>query len=146
VLDIFAGSGSLGFEALSRGAASAVFIEQNPKAAKIISENQRALKVEDRSRVLIQSAEVFWKNPEKGEGLVKEWGPFDFIFADPPYEFGWESKLLENMPWELLLAKDGQFIVEWSDRNVELPDTIACLRKTRERDYGQTWLTSYVRE
>ena len=77
VADLYAGSGALGLEALSRGAAFACFVEQDLKAAAAIRDNVRAFRVEDRARLLVRSAAAL--PPEQ---------PFDLIFADPPYSRG----------------------------------------------------------
>ena len=77
IADLFAGSGALGFEALSRGAASATFVESDPKAAAAIRRNADALGARDRAIVLTGSALALPRSK-----------PFDLIFADPPYAPG----------------------------------------------------------
>jgi 16S rRNA (guanine966-N2)-methyltransferase len=78
VLDLFAGSGSLGLEALSRGAARAVFVEEGEEAAGYIEENARVLGCEDAVEVLQMDAMGF---------LGTRHGTYDLVFADPPYAF-----------------------------------------------------------
>ncbi|HVF85334.1 MAG TPA: 16S rRNA (guanine(966)-N(2))-methyltransferase RsmD [Abditibacteriaceae bacterium] len=80
VLDLYAGSGSLGLEALSRGASSCLFIEQNAQACRAIGDNIRALKWEDRATI--------WQNSVKKalQRLVEKGERFDVIFADPPFD------------------------------------------------------------
>lgn len=142
VLDLFSGSGSLGFEALSRGADFVLFYESGAKAANAVLQNQQALGVEDRTRLVQKSVTSIWENPESI--VIPSGGfQFDFVFADPPYEEGWELKLVEKMPWAKLLKPDGTFIVEWSDRKVQLPDETEFLKKTREKEYGDSVLTHY---
>jgi 16S rRNA (guanine966-N2)-methyltransferase len=77
VLDLFAGSGSLGLEALSRGAATAVFVERRPAAAKVLLRNVEALGFADRTRVLVADALRLPASRLKGQ--------FDVVFVDPPY-------------------------------------------------------------
>ena len=90
VLDLFAGSGALAFEALSRGAASAVLADQDRDAAEAVKRNLKALELEERA-VFIKAR---W--PRGLDGLVSR-GPFDLIFLDPPYE---------NISLPLALLKD----------------------------------------
>ena len=106
VLDLFAGAGGLGIEAMSRGAASAVFVEANRNAARIIEHNLAIAGVDGRVRV----RDVF-------AYLNYATGRFDIIFADPPYELGpgagaFTDLLLNNPNVPLLLAPDGLFVLE----------------------------------
>ncbi len=139
VLDLFAGSGALGLEALSRGAARAVFVEVEPSAVRCLQLNLQALQVEQQAKVLPVSVEQAWKR------LAPEM-PFQLIFADPPYQAGYELKLLEQIPWEQALAPQGLFCLEWSPKTArfqELPNEINGLEKTREKSYGESRLTFY---
>jgi 16S rRNA (guanine966-N2)-methyltransferase len=86
VADIYAGSGALGLEALSRGAASALFVEQNPSALAAIRANIAALGAESRTDVVARSAESLPKQQ-----------PFHLIFADPPYSPGSGSGALKRV-------------------------------------------------
>jgi 16S rRNA (guanine966-N2)-methyltransferase len=141
VLDLFAGSGSLGFEALSRGAARVVFVEDARPVAKLIEKNARTLNVLDRIEILTESVDRIWKRLTGGD-------PFDLVLADPPYSAGWEMKLLENAPWEPLLREDGYFVIEWGtvkSQVAELPESVPFLVKTREKNYGDSVLTTYLR-
>lgn len=93
VLDCFAGSGSLGLEALSRGASSAVFIEKNPQASKQLEKNLQSLKTH-KGKVILGDSLNFLANPN-GQ-------TFDLIFVDPPFHFGLAQKtvdLLEKNQW-----------------------------------------------
>ena len=83
VADLYAGSGALGLEALSRGAAFACFVEQDPRAIAAIRANVEALGAGERSRILARSAQAL--PPEQ---------PFDIVFADPPYGAGSGSAAL----------------------------------------------------
>ena len=78
VLDLFAGTGQLGIECLSRGAAAAVFVERRPDAVKLIRENLRTTELQDRARVVAGEAMAFLDSREK----------FDLVFLDPPYQSG----------------------------------------------------------
>jgi 16S rRNA (guanine966-N2)-methyltransferase len=140
VLDLFAGSGALGFEALSRGAREILFLEKSPHATRCILENARTLKAESSIRVIN-------KDITHSESLVIKEAPFDLVFADPPYEEGWEIKLLQ-WPWSQILAETGMLCIEWSALKSpvsELPEQVNGLLRVREKDYGDTTLTTYER-
>lgn len=140
VLDLFAGSGALGFEALSRGAAQVTFVELNVSTAKIIEKNAHELKVKDRCKIIIESVEKVWPTLEKQ-------GPFDIILVDPPYSEGWEEKLLKGASWKALLATDGRLCLEWGRLKSKikdgLPEQIGDLVKVREKIYGDSVLTTF---
>lgn len=147
VLDLFAGSGALGFEALSRGASQVVFVEQAKPVVKLIEKNAQDLKVLAQVKILADSISKegggFWKR-------IVELGPFDIILADPPYDGGWEKVLLEQAPWNELLAENGIFCLEWGSLKSEiqeLPDSIPpLLVKIREKHYGDSVLSTYERD
>jgi 16S rRNA (guanine966-N2)-methyltransferase len=139
VLDLFAGSGSLGFEALSRGAAHAVFVEKNRLVIKIIEENALTFKATEKVEVRQEEVERYLQEVEKLSHC------FDLIFADPPYEKGWEKLLFEKAPFERILLPGGLFCLESSAKEKELPDETDFLVKIREKKYGDSLLTSYRR-
>lgn len=127
VLDLFAGAGSLGMEALSRGAASCDFIELNKSCARVIEENLQNLKL-DGGRVIVSDA-IQYKSRASTQ--------YDLIFADPPYwkqigDRDFAAELLEGMTD--LLSSKGLLIIEVSDLySVEVP---ANLKIVDERTYG----------
>ncbi len=104
-LDLFAGSGQIGIEALSRGAESAVFVEKNRKVSALINKNLEKTKLLDHSHVI--GKDVMAALPQLGE-----YGPFDIIFMDPPYASGLEEKVIEAIGEYDLLAEDGMIVVE----------------------------------
>jgi 16S rRNA (guanine(966)-N(2))-methyltransferase RsmD len=106
-LDLFAGSGGIGIEALSRGAAKAVFSDLNPKAVEIIRENLKATHLEDRSVVLNCDAIGTLK---RLEGKYR----FDYIFLDPPYNHELERRVLEELRTSSLIDTDSTIIIEAS--------------------------------
>ena len=141
VLDLFGGSGSLGFEALSRGAAHATFIEDSKGIVKYIEKNAALLGVEDRVRIF---TDTVLNAVKRTYGLA----PFDVVLADPPYEAGWELRLLNELDWDKLLAVGGVLCIEWGSQKSqvsELPDTTPFLSKVREKAYGDSMLTTYER-
>lgn len=104
-LDLFAGSGAIGIEALSRGAKEAVFVEQSPKAVQCIQENLRHTHLEQKATVLKEDVIGALR---RMEGRRR----FDFIFMDPPYHQEWEYRVLKELAASRLLDKDTLIIVE----------------------------------
>ena len=142
VLDLFAGSGALGFEALSRGATQVVAVEKAKGAVELIRANAQTLRCADRMKVLGGDCEDLW------EAMLAA-GPFDLVLADPPYAGGFELKLLALPFWERLLAPDGLFCLEWGRQKSsveELPDETPFLVKVREKTYGDSVLSTYRRK
>lgn len=132
VLDLFAGTGGLGIEALSRGAAQAVFVEADRRTAGLVRANLQLAGVDDRARVVISSAESFAASPIDG--------PFDLILLDPPYAM--PADQVEGLVIDLVQAgavRAGATIVLERDRHTEagMPGVLA---HTRDRTYGETLL------
>ncbi len=133
VLDIYAGTGALGIEALQRGAVSAMFIEQNGRRCDDIR------KTLARHRLAMQGS------VQKGNALnaVKRLkGEFDLIFADPPYELVEFDALFERMNEANLIAPDAIAFLEHS-KMTRLPDFLPGLALTTHRLYGDTALSVY---
>ena len=133
VLDLFAGTGQLGTEALSRGAASAVFVEKRRDAAALIRENLKLTELTDRSRVV---------NGEAGAFLAGCREKFDLIFLDPPYAAGLLEEALEAISRFDILANHGIMVCE-SPAERELPDLPAPYSRHRVYRYGKTKITTY---
>ncbi len=128
VLDLFAGSGALGIEALSRGAASGVFVEASPRVAAVLRSNLAALGLGGRSEVSVERAER-WLDEAEGER-----GSFGVIFLDPPYRaVGVEGILAGSSP---LLAPGG--IIVWEHDRRAGGSGAAGLEPMDERRYGDT--------
>ena len=89
-LDLFAGSGGIGIEALSRGAKEAVFVEKNPKAMECVKENLKFTRLEKKGLTLTKDVMNALYQLE-GEKV------FDFVFMDPPYNMGFEKRVLEYL-------------------------------------------------
>lgn len=133
VLDLFAGSGQLGIEALSRGARNAVFVDQSDKAVAIINENIKTCGFESRSKVLRTDALYYI-------GSCTEM--FDIIFLDPPYgsvALGQALALAAEV-----VAKTGVIICE-SDAKEELPENVGDFAKCKVYKYGRIAVTMYRR-
>lgn len=133
VLDICAGTGSLGIEALSRGADSCCFIEQDRKVVEILKNNLSAVRLENRAELLVLEA---LKGLQMLAGRKRS---FDLVFFDPPYD----SALYDSVPAFLssagLLAAGSLFVAECS-RRTTLPESFGPLLKTDRRVYGDTAL------
>ena len=143
VLDLFAGSGALGFESLSRGAQSVTFVDSSRSAVGVIAANAKGLRVESQIAIHPWSVEVFLKKIPSLECR------FDLVLADPPYEDGWELRLLNEVPWLSLLRPEGLFCLEWGVQKSsvqDLPERVSGLLKVREKRYGDSVLTTYMRE
>jgi 16S rRNA (guanine966-N2)-methyltransferase len=103
-LDLFAGSGALGFEAASRGAAKVVLVENSPRAMAALEENARVLDAEGRLQIVRADAVKF------ASSLCAAGSRFDVLFLDPPYKQGWIERLTPLLPG--LVADDGVLYVE----------------------------------
>ncbi len=134
VLDLFAGSGSLGLEALSRGASEVTFVERGVWAHKSIRTNLKNLGLEKRAHLLSQ--EVFGAL----RGLAGRGESFTVIFLDPPYNKGLVKKLLIHLDQSDILAPFTQVIVHRS-RQEKLPEMLERLQLLREREVGQACLS-----
>lgn len=137
VLDLFAGTGSVGIEALSRGASSAVFVDQSEEAVRLIEKNLKICG-------LIERATVF-KMPvgTSIRTLSKKGGSFDLIFVDPPYLKKWVRKTLDQLAQSSLLLKTTQVVVEHHPKEPMIPPP--GLELTDQRKYGQT-IVSFLKK
>lgn len=134
VLDLYAGSGALALEALSRGAESAVLVDCAPRACQAVQENIRALGCQERARLLRM------KDLEALERLAREGAAFDLIFLDPPYRMD-PAPVCAVIAEKRLLGKDGVIVVEHShDRE---PQIGAPLTLVDRRRYGAAGLSLY---
>lgn len=104
-LDLFAGSGQIGLEALSRGASHAVFVESSKKACACIEENIRFTRFDARAKLLSMEASGALRTLEGNDS-------FDYIFMDPPYQSGMEQEVLIYLAGSGLLKEDGVIIIE----------------------------------
>ncbi len=136
VADLFAGSGALGLEALSRGAARCLFVDQAPAALKLLGRNLDALGLTGRAKVLGMDL----ASPAAGRRLAQE-GPFDLILADPPYGRGLAAMIAGLAAKAGILAPEGRLVIEHSHR--ERPVALAGLVLGDHRIYGQTELSFF---
>lgn len=137
VLDLFSGTGAMGLEALSAGAASAVFVEADRRRADGIRQVLRHLKLEGECRV--ESADVFLTLSRLDDHEER----FDRVLADPPYEKGLALKTLEFFSEGAALAP-GAWIALEARYNEPLPDTCGRLTRRKTSEYGDTAVHYYV--
>jgi 16S rRNA (guanine966-N2)-methyltransferase len=136
VLDLFAGTGAYALEALSRGAARAVLVEQHRAAAEVIRRNAEKAKLT--AQLDLRAADVrLW--------LKSATGPFDLIFADPPYrhtpaDLDWPALLLADPQLPTLLAPDGLLVLESLATGGPLVVPAPWVVRS-QRDYGSTRIT-----
>ena len=119
VVDLFAGSGAVGIEALSRGAERCTFVERDRDALRALEQNIEALDIGGRCRVLRSDSTTVAKGLDA-----------DIVFADPPYDFDQWDQLLANLRAGLIVVESG--------RPIDIPDPLVVARQKR---YGRTWVT-----
>ena len=134
VLDLFAGSGQMGIEALSRGANKAVFLDNSKRSIDAIKQNLQTTGFVKQGKVLSGEAESFLSNAVE---------KYDIIFLDPPYNKGFPEKLLPIL--DKPLSDDGIVLYE-HDKNEELPDETEKLTLKKRYRYGRIMISAYVRK
>ena len=134
VLDLFAGTGQLGIEALSRGAAECVFVDRRADAVKLIRENVALCKLEDRAKIRQGEALPYLRSGEK----------FDIVFLDPPYASGLLAQALTDIAAFDICRAYGIIIAE-SAADTVLPAMPSPYALYREYRYGKIKLTVYHR-
>ena len=135
VLDLYAGSGGLSIEAVSRGMSSAVLVERDRKAQAVIAENINMTKEISKFQLLKMEAD---------RALEQVGGTFDLVFLDPPYAKEQIVADIEKMAERNLFSREIMVVCE-TDKSVELPEEIACLGIWKEKIYGISKVTVYVR-
>jgi len=135
-LDLFAGAGGVGIEALSRGAAEAVFVETDPVALARLRENLARLGVQGRGRVLRREAS------EAIEALKRAGARFSLIFLDPPYGSALAAETLTRLAHGALLEPDGVVIAQHLTKE-PLGEGVGFLVRWRTRRFGETTLTFF---
>ena len=135
VLDLFAGSGQLGIEAISNGASLCYFIDNNKEVIKILNRNINNLNITDKSKVILSD----WKktlNELSNQGIK-----FDLIFVDPPYDYNVYEKILDKVSNLNLLNENGLIILEHA--NLKFKDTYNNLTLYKEKRYGNKSVNIY---
>lgn len=136
VLDIYAGTGALGIEALSRGAGWANFVEQDARCCAIIKENLQATGFADQSHVYCASVK---------RALTFLQDSYNIVFADPPYALPGLDRLVMELAASNILAPGGILVLPHSSR-IALVDSYGRLRRVKERRHGDTLISLYEKE
>lgn len=135
-LDLYAGTGAVGIEALSRGAQIVTFVESDPKAMQIIRKNVTACGMLEQAELRVEATQTFLRRPQSWNG------PYDVVFADPPYADREAVELvLESCSLDLL-ASEAVMVIE-QDARVQLPTSTDRARLMRRYEYGDTALFLY---
>ena len=135
VLDLYAGSGGLSIEAVSRGMEQAVLVEKDRRAQGIIASNNQMTKESQKFQLLKMEAH---------QALSQLQGTFDLVFLDPPYAKEQIVADIEALAERDLLGEEVMVVCE-TDMAVDLPEEIACLGIWKEKIYGISKVTVYVR-
>ena len=136
VLDLFAGSGGLGIEALSRGMNEAIFVDREYKAVSTVKANLEACD-------FLKQAEVYKNEAERAlKALIKREVAFDLILLDPPYKKQKLVDILTTITEHDLLNADGIIVCEHG-HDVELPDEVASLSRWKHELYGTIQISIY---
>jgi len=139
-LDLYAGSGNMGLEALSRGAARVVFVEKNRTCVGTIRRNLSLMPAEGSSETIEASAEQAIRR------LSRRKDDFDIVFADPPYEEGYVAKTLNLLRRGYTILRDsGLFVLQHSVREEPAGD-LAPFALERRRRYGETVVSFFKKE
>ncbi|MDY6989143.1 MAG: 16S rRNA (guanine(966)-N(2))-methyltransferase RsmD [Thermodesulfobacteriota bacterium] len=136
VLDLFAGSGSLGIEALSRGAASAVFVDSQVQSLRSLAKNISTFGLEEKGTVLRQDI-------LRGLGFLRVLDrAFDLVFMDPPYNKGFAERSMHLLDRSGCVAPGACLVIEHSTRE-PLPDKVAPFQRIDQREKGKTAVSFY---
>lgn len=139
VLDLFSGSGSLGIEALSRGATFAVFVDNSRKCVSVIRENLEKTKLINRSEILNFDIDSALNK------LSMSSDKFGLIILDPPYNKGFIIPVLKTVSEKKLLDNEGIIVIE-HEKNDILGDELFSFKKVKSRDYGITTISIFKEE
>lgn len=136
VIDLFAGTGSLGLEAISRGAKRAYFVDKDRRSIAMVRENVRHCGVEDRAVILCS---------DHASALSRIHDTADIVFLDPPYRTGLLTECMQLLRDTGILPEGGIVVAE-HDSHDSMPDQIAGFRKIRDRRYGKIGISVYEQE
>jgi 16S rRNA (guanine966-N2)-methyltransferase len=149
VIDLYAGSGALAIEALSRGAVDAVLVERSPAALRALRQNVEALGVAERVRVVARSVERAARMLGPDQRLGRELGlderPFDLLLVDAPYEAvrdGSVARCVDGLLGAGACAAGATVVIEHAERDE--PPRLRHARLLRTRRYGDTALSQYA--
>ncbi len=136
VLDLFAGSGQMGIEAISRGAAGATFVDSSRDAVRVVTANVKKCRMEEQSEILLRDYRAFLLGPHTHT--------YGVVFLDPPYGTPQLKRALRTLETVDIVAKCGIIVCE-SEKDEVLPDDLKGYTKTKEYFYGRPKITLYVK-
>jgi 16S rRNA (guanine(966)-N(2))-methyltransferase RsmD len=137
VLDIFAGTGNLGIEALSRGSEYAVFIDSHRQSADIVRKNLEITGYAEKAKVIVQDASAALKR------LAREEAPFHLVFLDPPYHGGHTQAILTALADSPLIDCGTTVVAEFA-RKERIPTEFGNLKENERRSYGDTTVSLFT--
>lgn len=137
VLDLFAGTGALGIEALSRGARQAVFVEEDPTSLRVLRKNLANCQVGEVTQVLPMAV------PMALQRLARQERQFELILLDPPYGRGLAAQTLGLLAHSKLVNAEARLVVEYG-RQDQVPEVCRSLTQTDRRRYGETLIAFYT--
>ena len=137
-LDLYAGGGGVGIEALSRGAPSAVFVERDARALRALLDNVERLGLGDRTRVMREDA------ARAVSALARRGDRFAVVFLDPPYDAPWAASVLEVVAAGAALAPGAVVVLQHPTKSPPA-DALGVLRLWKARRFGETTLTFFRR-
>ena len=132
VLDLFAGSGQMGIEALSRGAASVVFVDRSARSLQVTRENLESVQFAEQAQLHQTEAQSFLQSTAM---------QFDIAILDPPYRKGMHEKLLPLLAEHM--ADNGIVICE-HETGLEMPQSVGVLEQKKQKKYGAITVTTYI--
>ena len=133
-LDLFAGSGQLGIEAISNGASKCYFVDHNHEVIKVLNKNMASLNIKDKSSVILSDWKKFLN---KSANVLK----FDLIFVDPPYDYPVYEKIMDKVSNLNLLSENGLIILEHA--NLKLKERYGNLVLYKSKKYGNKSVNIY---
>ena len=132
IVDIFAGTGSVGLEALSRGGKECLFVESDKQMVKNILDNIKLTGYESKTRILNKDFRIALKSLKK----KKEY--FDLVFSDPPYNLGLVEEFLNNLYNFDILSENGLLVMEIDKNEIPEDPKKYSLRVVKQKSYGRT--------
>lgn len=136
VVDLFAGTGSLGLEAISRGAKRAYFVDRDRRSIAMVRENVKHCQVEDRAVIICS---------DHASGISRIHDTADIVFLDPPYKAGLMTGTLTLLS-DSGLVPEGGIVVAEHGKEEQLPEAVAGFVKIKEKNYGRIAVSVYERE
>jgi len=136
VLDLFAGTGNLGIEALSRGASSALFVDADRSAIRLIGQNLVRTRLGQRAET--------WRGDARAvlDRLARLGRRFEIVLLDPPYAAGYDEDILQRLSRSKILSPGSLTTIE-HDRRTDLPERIDALGRCDQRRFGDTVISFY---